>query len=166
MIGLVSLSTTLATNALVEGQGGRVALVMIGFGEDDLTRDGLAEALGGDPVIFVPGGHNVHGKETPLDLAPLEAVTRRTQARMSAAFAVAGYFAVRNPAHEIAARDLIQRTETGTSGHLQPRTVVAAGRTAPGADDAAQCPACRHDRPADRCNARRICPVGRGSTRR
>ena len=30
-IKLVSMSTTLATNALVEGQGGRVALVMIGF---------------------------------------------------------------------------------------------------------------------------------------
>ncbi len=36
-ICLVSLSTTLATNALVEGQGQRVALVMIGFGEDDLA---------------------------------------------------------------------------------------------------------------------------------
>ena len=35
-IGLVSLSTTLATNALVEGQGGRAGLVMIGFGPDDL----------------------------------------------------------------------------------------------------------------------------------
>ncbi|MGN6303323.1 MAG: hydantoinase/oxoprolinase N-terminal domain-containing protein, partial [Mesorhizobium sp.] len=33
-IKLVSMSTTLATNALVEGQGGRVALVMVGFGED------------------------------------------------------------------------------------------------------------------------------------
>ena len=31
------MSTTLATNALVEGQGGRVALVMIGFAEADLA---------------------------------------------------------------------------------------------------------------------------------
>ncbi|MGB2492780.1 MAG: hydantoinase/oxoprolinase N-terminal domain-containing protein, partial [Candidatus Puniceispirillum sp.] len=30
-IGLVSLSTTLATNAVVEGVGGRVCLIMIGF---------------------------------------------------------------------------------------------------------------------------------------
>jgi N-methylhydantoinase A/oxoprolinase/acetone carboxylase beta subunit len=30
-VALVSLSTTLATNALVEGQGARVALVFIGF---------------------------------------------------------------------------------------------------------------------------------------
>jgi N-methylhydantoinase A/oxoprolinase/acetone carboxylase beta subunit len=32
-IALVSVSTTLATNALVEGQGGRVGLVFIGFDE-------------------------------------------------------------------------------------------------------------------------------------
>src|SRR5262245_14185967 len=61
VIKLVSMSTTLATNALVEGQGGRVALVMIGFSEADLERDRLKAALGHDPVIFLPGGHDVHG---------------------------------------------------------------------------------------------------------
>ncbi len=95
-IGLVSLSTTLATNALVEGQGGRVCLVMIGFGPDDLKRDGLAEALGNDPVVFLPGGHDVHGNETPLDMAELEARLPDLRETVSA-FAVAGYFAVRKP---------------------------------------------------------------------
>ncbi len=37
-IRLVSMSTTLATNALVEGQGGRIALVMIGFSDADLEK--------------------------------------------------------------------------------------------------------------------------------
>src|SRR5690606_6909278 len=72
-IKLVSMSTTLATNALVEGQGGRVALVMIGFSDADLDRDGLRKALGSDPVLFVPGGHDVHGNTADLDLAALEA---------------------------------------------------------------------------------------------
>src|SRR6185436_12268791 len=72
-IKLVSMSTTLATNALVEGQGGRVALAMIGFGPVDLSRDGLEKALGGDPVVFCEGGHDVHGNQRALDLAPLEA---------------------------------------------------------------------------------------------
>src|SRR5512138_347262 len=45
-VKLVSMSTTLATNALVEGQGGRAALVMVGFSEADLARDGLKTALG------------------------------------------------------------------------------------------------------------------------
>lgn len=106
-IRLVSLSTTLATNALVEGQGGRAGLVMIGFGPQDLARDGLAEALGSDPVIYLPGGHNVHGNETPLDLAPLEQQLEDFGRQVSAV-AIAGYFAVRNPAHEIAVRDLIR----------------------------------------------------------
>ncbi|MCO6408875.1 hydantoinase/oxoprolinase family protein [Hoeflea alexandrii] len=106
-IRLVSLSTTLATNALVEGQGGRAGLVMIGFGPQDLARDGLAEALGSDPVIYLTGGHNVHGNETLLDLAPLEQQLEDFGRQVSAV-AIAGYFAVRNPAHEIAVRDLIR----------------------------------------------------------
>ncbi len=106
-IGLVSLSTTLATNALVEGHGGRAALVMIGFGPEDLRRDGLADALGSDPVIFLPGGHDVHGNETPLDMTALEAILPELAANVSS-FAVAGYFAVRNPSHEIRVRDFIR----------------------------------------------------------
>ncbi len=110
-IRLVSLSTTLATNALVEGQGQRVALVMIGFGEDDLARDGLGEAAKAGPVIFLPGGHDVHGRETPLEMDTLKEALPQLVQEVSA-FAVAGYFAVRNPAHEQRVRDLILR-ETG-----------------------------------------------------
>lgn len=106
-IALVSLSTTLATNALVEGQGGRAALVMIGFSPEDLGRDGLSDALGNDPVIHLPGGHDVHGRETPLDLTMLEERLASLPDEVSAV-AVAGYFAVRNPAHEIAVRDLVR----------------------------------------------------------
>ncbi|MBO9629619.1 MAG: hydantoinase/oxoprolinase family protein [Shinella sp.] len=106
-IGLVSLSTTLATNALVEGQGGRAGLVMIGFGPDDLKRDGLADALGNDPVLFLPGGHNVHGNETPLDMMALDEALPQLSQTVSS-FAVAGYFAVRNPAHEQRVRDRIR----------------------------------------------------------
>ncbi|HEY4192456.1 MAG TPA: hydantoinase/oxoprolinase family protein [Mesorhizobium sp.] len=110
-IKLVSMSTTLATNALVEGQGGRVALVMIGFGEADLDRDGLRKALGSDPVLFVPGGHDVHGNTAELDLSGLEAALPELEKSVSG-FAVCAYFATRNPAHELAARDLI-REKTG-----------------------------------------------------
>ena len=107
-VKLASMSTTLATNALVEGQGGRSALVMIGFSPAELERAGLARALGTDPVVFVPGGHDVHGNETPLDLSALEAALPELAADVSAV-AVCGYFATRNPAHEIAASDLVRR---------------------------------------------------------
>ena len=110
-IKLVSMSTTLATNALVEGQGGRVALVMIGFSDGDIDRAGLRAALGSDPVLFCSGGNDVHGNALPLDLGPLEAALDGLAANVSG-FAVCAYFATRNPAHEIAARDLI-RARTG-----------------------------------------------------
>ena len=110
-VALVSMSTTLATNAIVEGQGGRAALVLIGFGEADLDRGGLKAALGADPVLFLPGGHDVHGNEKPLDLAALEAALPEL-AKSVTGFAVCAYFAVRNPAHEVAAARLI-REKTG-----------------------------------------------------
>lgn len=107
-IKLVSMSTALATNALVEGQGGRVALVMIGFDQADLVRNGLSKALGSDPVIFCPGGHDVHGDPRDLVLDALDAELPDLADTVSSV-AVASYFAVRNPQHEIAARNLIRR---------------------------------------------------------
>lgn len=106
-VALVSLSTTLATNALVEGQGGRVALVAIGFDGADLARAGLAEAMSGDPAIAVAGGHEASGAEAqPLDLAALRQGLAGLPEGL-AGVAVAGRFAVRNPAHELAARALV-----------------------------------------------------------
>ncbi len=109
-VAMVSLSTTLATNALVEGSGGRVGLVMIGFDAADAMRAGIAEALGRDPLILLPGGHGPMGDEqAPLDLGPLGRWLADADAD---GYAVCAYFAVRNPAHEIAARDFI-RARTG-----------------------------------------------------
>ena len=108
-VAMVSLSTTLATNALVEGQGGRIALIFLGFDEGDARRAGLAEALRGDPLIALPGGHSHAGIETaPLDLTALEAALQAAGPGIMG-YAVAARFATRNPAHELAARDLIRR---------------------------------------------------------
>ncbi|MDH5519296.1 MAG: hydantoinase/oxoprolinase family protein [Acidimicrobiia bacterium] len=104
-VSLVSLSTTLATNALVEGVGGRVALVLIGFDDEAVERGGLAAALGSDPLVKVSGGHNSYGVEaTPVDLEALAAAVDGLEVD---AFAVAAHFSVRNPEHELAARDLL-----------------------------------------------------------
>ena len=108
-VSLVSLSTTLATNALVEGQGERVALVFIGFDPGDLDRGGLTGALKGDPVILAGGGHSHAGTEVAaLDLAALERALVEVKDQVMG-FAVAARFGTRNPAHELAARDLIRR---------------------------------------------------------
>lgn len=105
-ISLTSLSTTLATNALVEGHGDPTALIMIGFSEKDLTRAGLGDALGSDPVFFVAGGHKSSGDMVEvLDEAAIKAAC--AEAGGVSGFAVASVFATRNPAHEIAARDIV-----------------------------------------------------------
>lgn len=111
-IGLVSLSTTLATNALVEGMGRPACLVMIGFEPEALDRGGLREALGTDPVISLAGGHTPHGTpQEELDLGALEAGLAELPDDVEG-FAVTAQFGVRNPEHELAARDLI-RERTG-----------------------------------------------------
>lgn len=107
-VAMVSLSTTLATNALVEGQGGRIALVFIGFNPAELGRGGLTDALRGDPVISLAGGHSYAGMEVvQLDLRALEHAVRGLDAGVTG-FAIAASFATRNASHEITARDLIR----------------------------------------------------------
>lgn len=111
-VAMVSLSTTLATNALVEGQGSRAGLVIIGFDNNSKARAALNEALGDDPLIEVAGGHQHAGYEArPLDIAALEAALDTLPEGISA-IAVAAQFATRNPAHEQAARSVI-RARTG-----------------------------------------------------
>ena len=107
-IELVSLSTTLATNALVEGKGRPVCAVIIGFDGDVLERAGLGEALGNDPAIILAGGHDPHGNP----LAPLDEQQLAEQVRAAApsveAFAVTAQFSVRNAEHEQAAANVIR----------------------------------------------------------
>jgi N-methylhydantoinase A/oxoprolinase/acetone carboxylase beta subunit len=111
-VAMVSLSTTLATNALVEGQGGRVALFFIGFDEAELARGGLTDAMKGDPVVMLAGGHNhTGGEKTRLDMALAEAEAERLGPEVTG-FAVASAFATRNPAHELAIREML-RAKTG-----------------------------------------------------
>ena len=57
-IKLASLS-----NALIEGQGEAVGLVLIGFAERDLEKHGLTDAMAGDPVLVIEGGHNHAGAQ-------------------------------------------------------------------------------------------------------
>ena len=118
-IALVSLSTTLATNALVEGQGGRVGLVLIGFDDAAASRAGISDALRGDPCVRIGGGHDAAGRACEaLDLAALDRAISDVEGSVDA-FAVAGMFAVRNPEHENAVRDRL-RERTGrpvTCGH-------------------------------------------------
>ncbi|MCC6445675.1 MAG: hydantoinase/oxoprolinase family protein [Armatimonadetes bacterium] len=98
-IRLVSLSTTLATNAIVEGQGGRVCLILMGYEPKLLEDFGLREMIP-VPYRLVAGKHGLFGEEVEsLDMQSIARIVEETAAETDA-YAVSGYFSVRNPAHE------------------------------------------------------------------
>lgn len=118
-VDLAALSTTLATNAIVEGQGSPVCLILIGYDPVLIQQYGFEQDLVTDDVVYLAGGHDIHGDEAaPLDEESLLQAVLARQEQVEA-FAVSGYFAVRNPAHELRARNLIEG-QTGlpvTCGH-------------------------------------------------
>jgi len=106
-IALVSVSTTLATNAVVEGHGSAVGVVLIGFDAAMVERTGIAKAFPGIAMAVIEGGHDHNGDaRMPLDEGALRAALASMASKVEA-FAVASAFAVRNPAHELQARALI-----------------------------------------------------------
>ncbi len=107
-VGLVALSTTLATNAIVEGRGSPVCLLLVGYDPALIQQYGFERDLVTQDVVYLRGGHDGLGNEVaPLDeKAVREAVLARRD-RVEA-FAVSGYFGVRNPAHELRVRTLAE----------------------------------------------------------
>jgi N-methylhydantoinase A/oxoprolinase/acetone carboxylase beta subunit len=107
-ITLVSVSTTLATNAVVESRFSPVCTLLIGFDDAMAERSGLQRPGSGGAVVRIPGGHGATGEESaPLDEAAVVRAVADHDARVEA-FAVAANFSVRNPEHELRARKLIR----------------------------------------------------------
>lgn len=102
LVTLVSVSTTLATNTILEKTGYPVGLVLAG--DYEIPADSEIENC-----IMVKGGHDSHGDEiASLDLSAVESFVLRLKDRVSA-FAVSSYFSVRNPEHELQVKALIQK---------------------------------------------------------
>jgi N-methylhydantoinase A/oxoprolinase/acetone carboxylase beta subunit len=108
-IQLVSISTTLATNAVVEGHGGAAACVLIGFDDDMAKRTGITAAFPDMPQLRIVGGHDHNGDEvSKLNKTELHKQLETLKGKVGSV-AIASRFAVRNNAHEAAARDLVQQ---------------------------------------------------------
>src|SRR5680860_104903 len=98
-VQLVSLSTTLATNAIVEGRGCRVGLILIGH---ESTGD-----LPAQMIFVVRGGHDIKGEPvTELDDIAVQSAVTEMRGRVDTV-AISGYLSVRNP-HEQETRRIIQ----------------------------------------------------------
>lgn len=107
-VRLVSLSTTLATNACVEGRGGRTKLIMIGCHEDIVSDHGAAYGLPPrKDIIFLAGGCNQQGVVVaPPDWEYLKSQVLACRAETDA-FAIVELWGVRNPGFEQQAKALI-----------------------------------------------------------
>jgi N-methylhydantoinase A/oxoprolinase/acetone carboxylase beta subunit len=117
-VTLVSVSTTLATNAVVENRFSPVCTLLIGFDDAMVERSGLERQGSGGFVVRVAGGHIATGEESaPLDVAAVTRAVAEYEPRVEA-FAVAANFSVRNPAHELRARKIIRA--------LSPKPVTCA----------------------------------------
>jgi N-methylhydantoinase A/oxoprolinase/acetone carboxylase beta subunit len=103
-IRLVSVSSTLATNSVVEGTGSRVALIVAG--------SEYSHSIPIEDVLEISGGHTLNGNaRADLDLAKAEEFVRSVMGKVDG-FAVSSYLSVRNPEHEIAIKEMIKRTTT------------------------------------------------------
>lgn len=114
-IRIVGLSTTLATNAVVESRFAPAGLLLLGFPPATASRIDHA------PVRCVKGFIDIQGHELlPLDK---EGFSRALEDMLSAhpevqALAIAGYCATMNPAHELQAMEL--------AGQITDMPIVAA----------------------------------------
>nr|WP_048102856.1 hydantoinase/oxoprolinase family protein [Methanosarcina barkeri] len=96
-VKMVSVSTTLATNTILEKNGYPVGLILVGDYE-------IPERTNIEFYTIIKGGHDHHGAElVSLDMEAVEAFVSKVKDKVSA-FAVSSYFSIRNPAHELAVK--------------------------------------------------------------
>lgn len=99
-ISLVGISTTLATNSILEGNGGDVGLILIGWNPMQAVN------FGEKKQVFVKGGYDSNGKAVAaLNKAEIEDAIRQVSEGVDA-IAISGLFANMNPSQEKKVKDL------------------------------------------------------------
>lgn len=99
-IHLVSVSSTLATNSVVEGKGCRVGLIAVGHK--------LSRVIPVVAEINISGGHTLTGKEQEeLDLEAARKFIKQVKNKVDS-ITISSYLSVRNPSHEIALKSMVE----------------------------------------------------------
>ena len=112
-VTVVSVSTTLSTNTVLENTGEAAALILIG-NEKVLNLEETQKSVQNYTIIL--GGHDNEGTETaPLDIQAVRDYVLSVKDQVSA-FAVSSYFSVRNPAHELKVKEIIQEMTASDGG--------------------------------------------------
>ena len=99
---IASLSTTFATNAIVERKGARAGVILLGYDDHDTAR------VQAENKRMVIGRHDVRGRVVDLlDEVGLRAAVHALVSEIKVeAIAISGMGGVKNPAHELAARKI------------------------------------------------------------
>jgi len=108
-IALVSLSTTLATNAIAEGKRRPVALFLMGYDPELVQRFGFEQQFGTPYYSFITGRHNLDGVEqTPLNEVEIKQNVELVKDNVDA-LAVSSYAGPMNSSHEERAAEIIRQ---------------------------------------------------------
>lgn len=126
-VSRLALSTTLATNAVIENKGARVAAFVIGYVKHF--------KLPITATIFIKGGHNIMGKEEePLDLDNIVDTIQGLRSEVDS-YAVCSAMSMKDPSHEMVTEKAISMMDpkpvfcSHTISHnagMQERTATAA----------------------------------------
>ena len=106
-IKLVVVSSTLATNSVVNSNGCRVGLILVGFDHSILKNKILSEACNNGEIILINGGHDAEGNEKEeLSFTKLKNFVEDCKIE---SIAIASQFSTRNPEHENKIRDYLRK---------------------------------------------------------
>lgn len=107
IISFVSLSTTLATNAIAEGKKKPVALLLLGYDPELVHKFKFHQQFGTEHYFFIQGRHDLNGiEQVPLDQAEVERITAKVQGNVDA-FAISSYAGPANSSHEKRAAEIV-----------------------------------------------------------
>jgi len=106
-INLVSLSTTLATNAIAEGKCKPVALLLLGYDPELVHKFNFHHQFGTPHYFFIQGKNGLDGiEQIPLDETQIIKIVKEIKEEVNA-FAISSYAGSRNAAHEERAGEII-----------------------------------------------------------
>lgn len=118
----LNISTTLSTNAILEGKGSPVALILIGYEDFPHITADILKQTNPCALLSCGGGHNGWG----IARAPLECdkIAAFAAENAGAYFAVSSYYSPRNPEHETAAAQIVCASKAAgvSCGHQTARS--------------------------------------------
>ncbi|MDD3964303.1 MAG: hydantoinase/oxoprolinase N-terminal domain-containing protein, partial [Synergistaceae bacterium] len=112
-VASLNISTTVSTNALLEGRGAPSNLVLIGFDRYPHIVSDIEKMISPLSLLKVRGGHTGWGKER--ESFDSEAVKNFVKKREGELFTVSSFYSPRNPEHETAAHRILL---SNGSGHV------------------------------------------------